>query len=819
MANQIKIPATASNRAAQKMTIPWDDGSGNNLYLNFDPEFVGTQDVVITSDENPKDEARTKNLVFKTSTPGLSSGQQSQATLEIVQTPSVITYKLELQDVTGVGSISSGNKFQVIIPASGGEGSLVFRLAKYINNKFDSYIQENITSGITHYDPPKFNWIELGLGNSFTVDNRGTTEGDIRLTSIISYTYHNGDKENPISASTFVSFAQEANVKTLTAISIQDEGTLNDVPASGDTSYDPTKYWTGAIIAGSYSYTSGLMNTETGGLNTDEWRLIYTQAPPTSIASLGATPKARSLVDNFEWRVQAIENTSIQSERLTMEIYQEANSIDSITEFEIHPNLYRIPVVIKNSSGVTQNNTYFEASKDPEGNYNIKAMIPAGGGTANWALVDTEYPLDGTRVSGALVFTLNKYSMTSGTLVTTPLTNLDLDNNSAYNAVGVFKGNRQGSMVTSWSKSNRGTTPGDESVVQNSFKAGELQFYTRDTIKNIVSTNPSLNYTIVQEANYIIDMPNINLTNFIDSSYILPGSAAGGSIYINDNPFNGLGIPSGSTFTSGSKTTSATYVDMIGIWEAIGKYGVKLIAEFTAAQAPYTFADGSTDEFDLTEAFKDKPYNSSVEFIKGFQNLGTTVTQVSNVTAIRFRMEATDTHSGTSTEFTSTSYAVQQAANNKFADKIVMVLEGTGMNSFRITSLEDLQETVASDDFNAAISQLDYRVPSGNNELYVYFDAWQCDLYSSGAIDNAAHMDINPYQGFLVNDTDIVGSSYGTSHLDLYYGGDQGTSSGASGLIDISCWIYRPITDWNYLTLNLSTPDGSKTGRLRLVKG
>lgn len=812
MANQIKIPATASNRAAQKMTIPWDDGSGNNLYLNFDPEFVGTQDVVITSDENPKDEARTKNLVFKTSTPGLSSGQQSQATLEIVQTPSVITYKLELQDVTGVGSLHPTNVGQVLIPASGGEGSLVFRLAKYINNKFDSYIQENITSGITHPEYTLFNWIELGLGNSFTVDSRGTTEGDARGTSIILYTYNNGDKENPISASTWVYFRQEANVKTLTAISIQDEGTLHDVLASGDTSYDPTKYWTGAIIAGSYSYTSGLMNTETGGLNTDEWRLIYIQAPPTSIASLGATPKDRSVVDNFEWRIQAIGDTSIQSEKLTMEIYQQANTIESVSTITFTPNFYRLGMTVKDISGSNVGNDYYEPLSSTDTELEVKAIVPAGGGSAAQG---SSMNLTSAMLAGQIVFYISNFTMTSGYVNSNSLSNIALET-GGYNTMGVLT-RVNISYWPSLSAASRGTTPGDERSMMSSMHI--MDFSLKNISDDTVFKEIEMHYSLVQEANYIIDMPNINLTTFIDSSYIPTGSAAGGSIYINDNPFLGLGIPSGSTFTSGSKTTSATYVGMIGIWEAIGKYGVKLIAEFTAAQAPYTFADGSIDEFDLTEAFKDKPYNSSVEFIKGFQNLGTTVTSVSNVTAIRFRMEATDTHSGTSTEFTSTSYAIKQDANNKYADKIVMVLEGTGMNGFRITSLEDLQETVASDDFNKVISQLDYRVPSGNNELYVYFDAWQCDLYSSGAIDNAAHMDINQYQGFLVNDTDIVGSSYGTSHLDLYYGGDQGTSSGASGFIDISCWIYRPITDWNYLTLNLSTPDGSKTGRLRLVKG
>lgn len=659
MANQIKIPATASTRAVQKMTIPWDDGSGNNLYLNFDPEFVGTQDVIITSDENPKDESRTKNLVFKTSTPGLSSGKQSQATLEIVQTPSVITYELQLQDVTGVGNIDGTHKSRVNIPASGGDGSLMFRLAKYINGRFDSYIEENITSGITHGTlPASFDWIELGLGNSFTVDNRGTTEGDARLTSTIAYTYNGGDKENPISASTFVSFAQEANVKTLQSLSINDPGTLFDVPAGGDTTYNALDYWTGYKISANYKFTSGLSITDiVENLNTDEWRLIYTQAPPTSIPSLGATPKARSMVGHFEWRVQAIEDTSIQSEKLTMEIYQQANTIKSVSTITFTPNFYRLGMAVKDISGSNVGNDYYEPLSSTDTELDVKAIVPAGGGSAaqgsNMDL--TSY--------AQIVFYISNFTMTSGYKNTNSLSNIALKT-GGYNTIGILTRVN----IPYWpslSAASRGTTPGDERSMMSSRHI--MDFSLKNTSDNTVLKEIEMYYSLVQEANYIIDMPNINLTSLIDSSYIPVGPAAGGSININDNPFNRLGIPSGSTFTSGSKTTSATYVDTIGIWEAIGKYGVKLIAEFPAGQPPYTFADGSTDEFDLTEAFKNKPYNSSVEFIKGFPNLGTTVTQVSDVTAIRFRMEATDTHSGTSTELTSTSYAIKQAANRKFS--------------------------------------------------------------------------------------------------------------------------------------------------------
>lgn len=722
MANQIKIPATASNRAVQKMSIPWDDGSGNNLYLNFDPEFVGTQDVIITSDENPKDESRTKNLVFKTSTPGLSSGQQSQATLEIVQTPSVITYELQLQDVTGSGSIDDTNESQVNIPAGGGLVSLVFRVAKYINGKFDSYYQSNITRGITHSDTSAYNWVEFESGNEFSVDSRGTTEGVVRSTGAIQYTWNNGDKLNPVQVSMSVIVQQEANVKTITALSILNSGTLQDVPASGVTSYDPTKYWAGYTIGVTYSYTSGITWGGAGGLNTDEWRLIYTQAPPTSIASLGATPKARSRVDNFEWRVQAIEDSSIQSEKLTMDIYQEANRIQSVGEFSIIENL--LPYIFKvcNPQGIDYgDSSYFEI---PGGSgsslISINILLPAAGGYAEPINPDTFLGNSLTVVGWVLL----NVTMTSGS-VRSSLTNLAIKNNPNYQVEIVL-----GTMnnFTKVEVDSLGTTPKDKTQVDGGDRAQcSLSIRSKVTQDNLISK--VINWGQYQEANHIVSLPS-SLVVGIDTSYIQDGGADGSNAKISSNIFNSLQIPPGSIMTSGS-TLGAIYGD-IEQGDLASKYGLKIYGVFAAGQPPYEFVGDNPTQFDLSVLGKSGDY---VDFITGFSNLGTTEKSRTSFDGLVVYVEAINIHTRLTDSAHSNAFALYQAANVKYENRIMFV----PLSGPVVSTISDLANMMNSGNYSPSSGILSYQVPNEQvSQLEEYFAIWKFTAYTSKAYSNAS---------------------------------------------------------------------------------
>lgn len=66
-----------------KITIPWDDGSGDSFYIDY-TGIEGSSESLITSDTNLTGVERRKTLVFKT-TANVGTAQQAEAYLTIVQ--------------------------------------------------------------------------------------------------------------------------------------------------------------------------------------------------------------------------------------------------------------------------------------------------------------------------------------------------------------------------------------------------------------------------------------------------------------------------------------------------------------------------------------------------------------------------------------------------------------------------------------------------------------------------------------------------------------------------------------------------------------
>lgn len=67
-----------------KVTIPWDDGSGDNFYIDY-TGIEGSSESLITSDTNPTGVERRRTLVFRTTTTGVTTDQQAEAYLTVVQ--------------------------------------------------------------------------------------------------------------------------------------------------------------------------------------------------------------------------------------------------------------------------------------------------------------------------------------------------------------------------------------------------------------------------------------------------------------------------------------------------------------------------------------------------------------------------------------------------------------------------------------------------------------------------------------------------------------------------------------------------------------
>lgn len=67
-----------------KVSIPWDDGSGDNFYIDY-TGIEGSSESLITSDTNLTGVERRKTLVFRTTTAAVATAQQAEAYLTVVQ--------------------------------------------------------------------------------------------------------------------------------------------------------------------------------------------------------------------------------------------------------------------------------------------------------------------------------------------------------------------------------------------------------------------------------------------------------------------------------------------------------------------------------------------------------------------------------------------------------------------------------------------------------------------------------------------------------------------------------------------------------------
>lgn len=67
-----------------KITIPWDDGSGDSFYIDY-TGIEGSSESLITSDTNLTGVERRKTLVLRTTTTRVATAQQAEAYLTVVQ--------------------------------------------------------------------------------------------------------------------------------------------------------------------------------------------------------------------------------------------------------------------------------------------------------------------------------------------------------------------------------------------------------------------------------------------------------------------------------------------------------------------------------------------------------------------------------------------------------------------------------------------------------------------------------------------------------------------------------------------------------------
>lgn len=172
--NRVIIKATGPQPKAPDLEgytrydIPWNDGTGENLYIWMKPDGQ-SQDVFIGSDENLKVVTRSRDIIFKTNTAGVVSSSQAQATLRVIQTNAVYTYRLIL-------SVDHET-----LTAAGGTAKVSAQLEAKIGD--DIIYTKEVNPIITLQDSvPGFSLD----GSNITVANRTTTIGNSRTCTILA---------------------------------------------------------------------------------------------------------------------------------------------------------------------------------------------------------------------------------------------------------------------------------------------------------------------------------------------------------------------------------------------------------------------------------------------------------------------------------------------------------------------------------------------------------------------------------------------------------------------------------------------------------
>lgn len=223
-----------------KISIPWEDGTNNNIYAYIKPD-TSSQIVYLGSDANLNEQSRTKTLVFRTTAPGLTIGEQSQAILGVTQLEASYSYEVYILTINP----SEFTEFN----ASGGTVEIGTYVDIFINGKYsssrkvDNPVYEPVSSGS---DWVSFLPSEVKGNTIVQAANTGTTVTLERSVTIrATTTYGSAD----------ITFKQQANVQSLNSLKIKTTlfplgGAISNMPADGDTTII-------AVAYASYGYTSG----------------------------------------------------------------------------------------------------------------------------------------------------------------------------------------------------------------------------------------------------------------------------------------------------------------------------------------------------------------------------------------------------------------------------------------------------------------------------------------------------------------------------------------------------------------------------------
>nr|DAJ30138.1 MAG TPA: hypothetical protein [Caudoviricetes sp.] len=92
----------------QFVSIPWEDGTADNFYLNFS-YVISTGTITISSDKNSSNIVRTKTLVFKGATDDETQNTQASVYLHITQQVNNLVVATFVDTTSIYNNVKAGN--------------------------------------------------------------------------------------------------------------------------------------------------------------------------------------------------------------------------------------------------------------------------------------------------------------------------------------------------------------------------------------------------------------------------------------------------------------------------------------------------------------------------------------------------------------------------------------------------------------------------------------------------------------------------------------------------------------------------------------
>lgn len=299
------------------ITNKWNDGSGDSINIES-PSFQENQIVKISSPVQKGTSKRSMKFIGK-----CKKDSSKQVILTVEQEASTYTYDLTL------------NSDNTEIAAKGGTAN--------ITAVFKTYHNGNLVS--TDNVIPVLSGSATGFsisGTTVTASNRTTTFGNKRAIAVTGKYIFDGQ-----TVSSTIIIYQEANKASYGALTGGFVVAL-DIPASGGTSTTGISKMSQTI-----SYTSG--STRAGVVT-------YSKTDEITASSLGTTVKARTKVGQVV--VTFIGEGSVTANK-TVDIYQEANKLESYNYSSWKIAISANPTVIAASGGTSIITTSCTRTKTP----------------------------------------------------------------------------------------------------------------------------------------------------------------------------------------------------------------------------------------------------------------------------------------------------------------------------------------------------------------------------------------------------------------------------------------------------------------------